>query len=253
MKRAVLSNIFFALFAMVSAQDSFRISKPELTFSNDILTISYDITGCGSGDFIDIKLIILNSRGDTIRPSYISGDLGKRINCGLGKKISWNVVKDSLKADDNFDFLIRGVKSALPVSVIYPEDSKGIFRGKVILSSLFIPGLGQKKASGKSVFLVFSGIVYGAAGASIYLNLKSKDLYSDYESATGAERDNLYNKSVQNFNTSQYFLYGAAGAWAANLIWSAIIPIRENNVKKMNVSLTSFHQNEFLLSAKWNF
>lgn len=253
MKRSLLFIIFIVIIKVIDAQEAFRISKPELSFLNNILTIKYDITGCGSGDYLDVKLIILSAKGDTIRPSYISGDLGKRINCGLGKTITWNVVKDNIKTDEDFEVLIRGVKSELPITNVSPEISKRISRGNVILSSIFIPGLGQKKASGKKMFLVFSGLVYGAAGTSIYMNFRSKDIFKDYQAASGTERDNLYNKSIKTFNTSQYLLYGAAGIWAVNFIWSAVIPIKENPLKKMNVTLTSSHQNEFLVSAKWNF
>lgn len=253
MKRPLLIIILLTSIQFIFAQDNFRISKPELSFSNNILTIRYDITGCGSGDYLDIRLIILGSKGDTIRPSYISGDLGKRINCGLGKTISWNVAKDNIKTDEDFEVLIQGIKSVLPSTSVSPQVTKRISRGNVVISSVFIPGLGQKKASGKSLFLVFTGLVYGVAGSSIYMNIKSKNIYKDYQAATGIERDNLYNNSINTFNTSQYLLYGAAGLWAINFIWSAVIPIKENPLKKMNVSLTSYRQNEIMISAKWNF
>lgn len=252
MKRVFLSCYLLALFLLASAQEGFRISKPESSYANNILSIKYDITGCGSGEYIDITLVILNSGGDTLRPQFISGDMGKLISCGLGKKIEWNLVKDSIKIDEEIEIMVLGRKSASPTRINIPFE-KGLTRGNVILSSVFIPGLGQKKASGKASHLIFSGIVYGTGGASFYFNLRSKKLYKDYENALGDERDRLYDQSVMNFDLSRYLLFGAAGSWVTNFIWSAIIPIKKNPLEKMNLTLTPNRSHEFLVCAKWNF
>jgi len=66
--RVFLVNIFFTVSIVTSAQSSYMISKPELSLKNNLLTINYDITGCGSGEFVDISLILINSKGDTLAP-----------------------------------------------------------------------------------------------------------------------------------------------------------------------------------------
>ena len=250
MKRIFFFLFLFAFFSSLSAQESYQISKPEVTFANNILTIKYDITGCGSNEYINITLIALNSKGDTLKPVFISGNVGKMVSCGLGKSIIWNLERDNIKISDDISVLLIGEKYVPTVTYNGP---KKLTRGNVILSSVFVPGLGQKKASGKPAYFIFSGLVYGSLGTSLYFNFKSASLKKDYLAATGVERDNLYNKWQSSYDMSKYFAYGAAGAWAINFIWSAVIPIKENASKKMDVSISSLRQNEILLSAKWNF
>lgn len=236
----------------LNAQDNIKISSPEVLFLNNIMTIRYDLTGCGTGDYINIKLIVLNAKGDTIKPVYVTGDIGSRINCGFGKKIEWNVARDSVIVNEEFEIQVTGnpVSQAVPA---YLPVQKSISRSNILLSSAFLPGLGQKKATGRSGYIAFSGLVYGTAGASLFYYLQHSKYYNDYKIATGTERDNLYNKSVNYFNMSQYLLYGTAGIWAVNMIWSAAIPINENANKNMNVSLIKLPENGYLVSAKWTF
>ncbi len=254
MKRLILLTVFLVSYLSVCSQDEIMISPPDVSFRNDILTIQYDITGCGTNDYINVRLVVLNSEGDTIRPTYITGDFGSRVSCGFGKKIEWNMVKDSVLIDEEIEVQITGKLSAEKVPVYSAPVSTTVSRGNVILSSAFIPGLGQMKASGKGAHLIFTGLVYGSLGTSLYFNMTSNKYYDDYLAASGTERDELYDKSVNTFNISQYLLYGGAGAWLGNLIWSAVIPIKENTKRKMNLSFISAPQRDgYMLSAKWSF
>ncbi len=253
MKRSVLLLSVFLCIADLAAQNEIRISRPELSFSDNVLTVKYDITGCGSGEFVDITLIVLNSKGDTIKPGYITGDMGFRVTCGTGKVISWNIGRDNAKIDDDIQVLVKGRRSAQPVSTLNMPESENISRGKILVSSVFVPGLGLKKASGKSGFLVFSGLAYGGLGAALFLNLQSKKLKDDYLAATGNDRDNKFSKWEKNYNMTRSIIYGTAGVWAVNLIWSAVIPIKENPGKRLDFSLKSFNENELLISARLTF
>jgi hypothetical protein len=252
MKRVCLLLMILSVYLSLHAQDNVKISTPEVTFLNNIMTIKYDLTGCGTGDYINIKLIVLNAKGDTIKPVYVTGDLGSRVNCGFGKKIEWNVTRDSIIVNEELQIQVTG-KPVAQVIPSYMPVQKSISRGNIVLSSAFLPGLGQKKASGKGGYLAFSGLVYGTAGASLFFYLQHSKYYNDYKSASGTERENLFDKSVSSFNMSQYLLYGSAGLWAVNMIWSAVIPIKENTGRKMNVSLMRLPENGYLVSAKWTF
>jgi len=253
MKRTFFIALLLTFFPRLSAQEGFKISKPEPSFSNNTLIIKYDLTGCGSGEFVDITLILLNSKGDTLKPVYISGDIGLRINCGFGKTIVWDLARDNVKIDEDIQILIEGKRSVRTAAVYVPEQKK-ITRGNILLSSAIIPGLGQKKASGKPVYLAFSGLVYGCLGASSYFNfIKSKKLQKDYLAAYGTERDDLYIKWEKSYDMTKYLIYGAAGIWTINFIWSAVIPVRMDPSKRMDLSLTTSGNNELLVSAKWNF
>lgn len=254
MKRFFSLTLLLASCLIINAQDNIKISTPDVTFSNDILTIKYDITGCGTNDYVNIRLVVLDSEGDTIKPDYITGDLGSRVSCGFGKKIEWNMVRDSVLIDEEIEIQVTGTPFIPEIPFYTQAVSKQISRGNVILSSVFLPGLGQKKASGKGAHLILSGMVYGAVGSSLYFNMKSNSFHDDYVVASGTERDNLYDKSVSTYNISQYLLYGGAGIWAANMIWSAVIPIKEPERRRMELSfIKEPHYKGYLLSAKWSF
>jgi len=254
MKRFISLAVFLISYLSIYAQDEVKISPPEVSFMNDILTIRYDITGCGTRDYVDIELVILNSKGNRIKQAYITGDLGSKVSCGFGKKIEWNMVKDSVLIDEEIEVQLKGTPHIPEIPLYTQPITKRVSRGNVIISSFFIPGLGQMKASGKGAYLIFSGVVYGAMGASIYYNSKSNKYYDDYLIASGTERDELYDKSVSTFNISQSLLYLEAGANLVNLVWSAVIPIKENTKRRMELSIGSTpQQSGYLLTAKWSF
>jgi hypothetical protein len=238
MKRSFFLITAVAIFLNVSAQTGIKISTPEVSYLNGILSIKYDIAGCGSNDFVNVRLVILDSKGDTLRPTYISGDLGSRVSCGFGKKIEWNMQRDGVLIDEEIEVLVTGrpVVQETPVYSM-PVTEKGLTRGNVILSSVFVPGLGQAKATGKKGALVMSGLFYGLAGTSAFFYAQKVKYYNDYQSATGTLRDQLFEKSEKNFNNSRYALLGAAGIWAVNFVWSAAVPIRENGAGKTSVNI----------------
>jgi|WetSurMetagenome_2_1015567.scaffolds.fasta_scaffold157466_2 hypothetical protein len=253
MKKYFLSLAMLLLAVAAVPQSKILISKPDVSYSNNILTVKYDITGCGTNQFVDVSLKVINSKGDTIKPSYISGDIGSGVNCGMGKTILWNVVKDNIKIDDDVEVMLSGneIKPVIPNTIIPP--APGLTRAKVIGSSIFVPGLGQKLASGKGTYLLFSGIVYGAAGASALFYMKHNKYYSDYKKASGADADALFSKSEKSFDTAQYMLYGAAGAWVTNFIWAAVIPIKKKSAARTDVSFLSMPDKGLLISARWTF
>jgi hypothetical protein len=253
MKKALSFLLLVLSFNLLSGQSRILISKPDLSYVNNTLTVKYDITGCGSGQFVDISLIVINSKGDTIRPAYITGDIGTMVNCGLGKTITWNVIKDNVKIDDDIEVMLIGKEFIPVISNINSLESAKVTRGKVIGASVFVPGLGQKMASGKAGYLAFSGIVYGLGGTSAYFFVKHKKYYTDYQNASGTEADELFTKSDKSYEMAQYMIYGAVGAWVTNMIWSAIIPIKEKPLKKPDLSIINAQGKKLLISAKWTF
>jgi hypothetical protein len=253
MKRVVFCCLLFPVYLLVCGQNKYFISKPEPSFSNNILTIKYNITGCGRNEFVDITLLLVNTRGDTLRPGYITGDIGRMISCGLGKTIEWDLEKDNIKMDEDMAVIIKGVKSVPVTTSTNSHASADLSRRNVIMSSVFIPGLGQMKASGRPIHLIFSGVVYGSVGASVYSMLKSRDYKNRYNDASGTIRDDMFAKWQKNYNNSKALIFVATGAWVANIVWSAIIPIKPIPDKNLKVSLTTTGFENLSVSAKWTF
>jgi len=253
MKKLLLFLLFILCVLSAKSQSKILISKPEPSYANNTLVVKYDITGCGTSQFIDISLKVISSKGDTLKPTYISGDIGPGVNCGMGKVIQWNVVKDNIKIDDDIEVLITGKEVAPVVSNMNYQAVNRITRGKVIGSSIFVPGLGQKMASGKGGYLLFSGLVYGVAGASAYFFVMNKKYYTDYKNTPGAEADGYFSKSEKSYNMGRYLLYGAAGAWVTNFIWSVVIPIKAKSAAIPGVGIITTPNRNLMLSAKWTF
>lgn len=253
MKKFLLLCFLLFFYAFACAQSRIIISRPDLAYVNNTLTVKYDITGCGNGQFVDISLVVINSKGDTLHPVYITGDIGKMLNCGLGKTITWNVVKDNVKIDEDIEVMLIGKEIIPVISNINSLSSSRVTRGKVIGSSIFVPGLGQKMASGKGGYLVFSGLAYGLGGGSAYFFLKHKNYYEDYLNTSGAEAEENFRKSEKNYDLAQYMLYGAAGIWLTNFIWSAIIPIKDKKPGSPLIGIMPHSKGELLISATWTF
>ena len=254
MKKPFFICILSVLIIDTYAQESFKISRPDLQFMNEILTIRYDITGCPTGELIDIELVVLNSKGDTLRPVSVTGDFGPNVTCDTGKIISWYVIKDNISINDELDIQVRGERiTASPAAPDILSQTKRRGKGNMIISSVFVPGLGQMKATGKPSYLIFSGLVYGASAASAYYTLRSRTAKDDYLSAVGAERDDFYSEWEKDYNMSKYLAIGAAGAWVINIIWTATMPAPNSNQGRMKLSFANTGNREFLISAKLNF
>lgn len=253
MKHSFLLLILVLVVTQLSAQQGFQISKPEPSLSNNTLTIRYDITGCRNTDMISINLIILNSKGDTLKPSALTGDIGLQVNCGSGKTILWNIAADKININDDIQIYVTGNTPPPSARKTPAVPSVNISRGKIILSSALLPGLGQMKAAGKPAYLVLSGIVYGSAGAAGFLASRLADQRDAYLAATGDDREVLYNKWQSNYNMARYLAVGAAGVWAANIVWAAVIPVTSTRNKNLGIGFSSSGRDEFLVSAKLKF
>lgn len=247
MKKGKLAFLLFLISGMISAQVNYHISKPSLAYTNNILTINYDITGCGRNEYVDVTAIIVNSQGDTLKPKFITGDIGSMITCGANKTIEWNLAKDNFKINDNIEVIIKGVRHAVPVSNV---EENMYSRSNIIFRSAIMPGWGQSKASGKPIYLVTGCVFYAAVSASVYYGLKTPDLKQEYMKAPDALRDEKYETWQKSYNMSRYMSFGAAGIWAANIIWSAAIPVKMK--RNLNVSVMPSH-NSYLFSARLNF
>ncbi|HKL66369.1 MAG TPA: hypothetical protein VJ877_00645 [Bacteroidales bacterium] len=110
-------------------------------------------------------------------------------------------------------------------------------RGNIMASSLILPGLGQKKASSKGAHLLLGVIGYGSLAASGYFIYDYNNKYDQYlEAVSVNDRDRLFRESEKSYNMARYLVFSAAGVWALNLIWSAIIPSSPRNNFKAGAS-----------------
>ncbi|MFP4489534.1 MAG: hypothetical protein ACLFN1_09550, partial [Bacteroidales bacterium] len=220
--------------------------------------------------------------GRVINAMSLSGDLGDSIKCGDNKRITWSLAADNLKINDNIEVQIVAEQTtvnkteegekASPSSKdtedrktkSEPEDgikerpaSKPVpapvySRGNIIASSVIFPGLGQKKVTRKGAPLLMGILGYGSLAASGYFIYDYNKKYEQYlETDIRSESDILYQDADKSFNAARYLAYGAAGIWAVNLIWSALIPSSQPENLAAGVSVNDISGMQ--LYAKWTF
>jgi len=125
-------------------------------------------------------------------------------------------------------------------------------RGNIIASSFVFPGLGQKKVTRKGFPLLLGVLGYGGLVASGYFLYDYNKKYDQYlGSEIKTESDKLYDDSEKSYQMAQYFIYGAAGVWAVNLIWSSVIPASRSDNFNAGMSTNDIYGIQFY--AKWTF
>lgn len=260
--KGLLILLLFVISISAFSQTKARISTPDLTYFNDTLVIIFDINNCQTNNLYIIDLKIFTSDGGQVSASGFSGDLGDNISCGKNKKIIWNLAKDNFRINDDIEVQIFADEVIInlpeaenmddriekPVNMISTTYS----RGNIFGSSLVFPGLGQKKASRNPGPLFLGVLGYGSLAASGYFIMDYSKKYDQYlDSSIRSESDRLFLESEKSYKFSQYFIYGAAGIWAVNLIWAAVIPTNTNN--NMAVGISPLNSRGIELYAKWTF
>jgi hypothetical protein len=99
----------------------------QVAFSRGVVTISYDLTPFdGPGEF-DVTLEVSTNAGQTydVQPRSLSGDIGRAVSSGRGKRVVWEAGKDveNLQTDQfRFRIVIQVViRSDNPVAAPPPE------------------------------------------------------------------------------------------------------------------------------------
>jgi len=260
-----LKGLFILLLFVISlsafSQTKARISTPDLTYYNDTLLIIFDINNCQSEEIFIIDPKVFTSDGREVSASGFTGDLGDNIRCGRNKKIIWSLARDDYQVNGDIEVQIFAEEVIINMS---PEEKTEVIekpvdrvtttysRGNIISSSLVLPGLGQKKASRKAGHLFLGVLGYGSLATSGYYLMDYNKKYDQYlESSTAYEIDRLFLESEEAYKMSKYFVYGAAGIWVVNLIWSAVIPTTSRD--NMAVGISPLNSGGIELYAKWTF
>ncbi len=228
MIRCSMSLVFFLLFSafLSLGQSSVKITKPELSYENEKLYISYDIIDKGKAAY-HIELEAVNASHALIEASFLTGDIGTNIKAGNNKSIVWDIERDDVNLDES-----------ISIRLVATKMSAGFSKGKLLLQSAVWPGWGQTKMSdGKPYWLIGCAGVACLAGSYVY-NQQSVKNYDQYlDALTVAEGDKYYDKAVMQDNTSSILGYSAIGIWAANLLWVALSPEKNSSGRKVNVAV----------------
>jgi hypothetical protein len=240
--------ILFILPDALYGQSRITVTKPRLEVSDENLIITYDILNANSSDFFIVWVEVTDVAGNKIKALSVSGDVGNDIKGGKNKRITWNFGNDSIYIDEDLFIEVKAEKAILleeKAETIIPEETKTIkidesntgmkkiSRGKMVLSSVVLPGWGQTKTNKGKPYWLIGAAGYGCLAGSVFLNRSASSVYDDYKLSMDLDESNaLFDKALQRNSVSKIMAYSAVGIWAADIIWVLVTPVKSPVTQK---------------------
>ena len=114
---------------LLSNSYSQSIQNINAVFSGGKVTVSYDVVGGKPNQTYSVDLY--SSHDNFASPlKRVTGDVGKDIRVGLGKKIIWDATTELGTYSGQLTFKVKGEMHALPLSFKSPAEGGKIKRGK---------------------------------------------------------------------------------------------------------------------------
>jgi hypothetical protein len=247
----LVTSVLFCLGPSVIAQE-IQVSDPRLELRDNTIHITYDILNSSPSDEFTVRLTVEDDRGQTIRADALSGDIGDMVYGGKGKEIRWDLTADGVEMEAQIFFKVyaKPVPPPEPVVVSIPEEelsseeekeevveseqtniqnasggpsteeSKHFSRAGIIGQSIVFPGLGLSRVTGKPHWL--RGVAtYGCLAGSVVMNRMAFATYNGiYGIDDFREREEQYQKSLSQDQTSEILAYAALAIWVSDFIWT---------------------------------
>lgn len=219
----IVITLIFNTTQLINAQSHAEIKNVDFMVRNDSMFVTYDLTKAEKQESFNITLKITTASGKIITPYTLNGDVGEKILGGRGKRIVWIINKDNIVINEEIAVEVL----ATPMEMNSPL--KFVSRGKALLLSAFVPGLGLTKLKNGGPYWIMAFVVYGSvAGSYIYYSSADKN-YSKYlNSMTESERNSLHSTVQSRKTISNLLIYGASAVWLGNIIWTLA---SKNNTK----------------------
>ena len=219
--------------------------------------INYDVENLNEND--SVGFYVVNKNGATLVPKSFIGDFGKKVTPGKNKLIIWDLVKDEIFVDEEFQIQIK-VKLS-PREIIPPEPKNVILGGGVsnTLLSVVAPGLGNIFVTENHKIGLRPLITATYVGLLIYgFTMKSKkdEQYAIYESKLRSSEAAPYYDLANYYHHRYYAATRLAGViWAFDIITTFIKGSKNDKIRKN--TKTSFNLNSVgetpTLGFKYNF
>ena len=219
--------------------------------------INYDVENLNKND--SVGLFVVSKKGGTLIPKSVIGDFGKNIISGKNKLITWDLVKDEIFVEDEFQIKVE-IKLSLR-EVIPPPPPKIILGGGVsnTLLSVVAPGVGNIFVTENHKIGLRPLITASYIGLLVYgFTMKDKEnqQYAIYESKLRASEAAPYYDLANYYHHRYYAATRLAGSiWAFDVITTFIKGSKNDRIRK-NLK-TSFNLNAVgetpTLGFKYNF
>lgn len=214
--------------ANILAQSSGRIGEVDFFVRNDSMFIDYAIEEAGKRDLFEVSIKLISKSGKEFFPAAIIGDIGKGVTGGKGKRAIWALETDRVLLNEEVSVEVSAMRLT--------EITTHVSRGKAMLLSAIVPGLGIQKLRQGGAWWLFSVGVYGCLAGSLVSDQLAKENYRKYEtSMVTDERNSLHSTVIQQQNISRGLIYTAGALWLGNMIWTLATP---NKTKKQEKGWT---------------
>ena len=188
----------------VKSQSQAEIRNVDFTVRNDSLFVTYDLYKASKKEQFGISLKITTASGKLINPMATTGDVGSNIPGGKAKQIIWNISKDNVVIDEEIAVEVLAIPHEGPV--------KFVSRGKAVLLSAIVPGLGVTKLSRGGPYWIMAIAAYGSAAGSYYYFTMAEQNYTKYLDAKTEGDRNSFHSTVQSQKSISDILMYTAGA-----------------------------------------
>lgn len=230
-KKSLLHFLLFICFGLLSlngsGQSKARIENIDFNLVGDDIIITYDIINSAPGEKFDIEIEIFTESGKKLDAKSLTGDVGKDIAGGRGKRVIWNFQNDNADLTEGIYVEVNATSHLKPVVEKKPKPvRKGGSLGGAFVKSVVFPGWGNSSISGGPYWLMgFVG--YGCMAGSVMMNQQASQSYDDYLKASDAgNRDNLFSDAESKDQLSKLLFGIGAVVWVTDL---TILLIKGNN------------------------
>jgi len=220
------------------------VRNVDFNVKNNKLIITYDLVNCPRNVLYDVSVSITDRQSGKIYPYSITGDVYK-VDCGSGKEIVWDVLKDNVELKSEIKV---GIKVEKEYSTVVTKGPSNVFW------SMLLPGTGSLiVADEPSVLSLFAmgGYLYGAYKA-ISLKVEADNYYKNYSLATDqVEMNTQYDLATKTMDTANIYLGLAGAIWTVDVLYTLFKGI--SNRRKQLRYLSEFdRRNNFYVTATPN-
>jgi hypothetical protein len=250
----IFAPLFFLLILIpqdIWGQSNVNINDVSFRLENNTIVVEYNLISSLADEKFNIELKFVSETDQIISPKSITGDIGKNVIAGKGKRITWDYASDRFEFSGNLKAVVKIAPSATHS------------RGPVYaLLSVAVPGLGGHFVQDKKLRPIATTV--GTAGLLTYgiiMKSQSNKYYDDYkQSVDYADYQTNYDKA--NSAHHKYYIATriAAVVWIADIIW--VYSTGRKNIKELNRAPMSstgsgftldYMNNELLIGYKLTF